>query len=235
MSLQNKVVLVTGGSMGIGKAIAALAIEKGAKVAITGRNKERLDAAAKEIGALAICADVAKAEDVARTYEELLAEFGTIDVLVNNAGFGKGWDMIEDVNMDDFRAVYDVNVFGAAMMTQPAAKIFKEKKSGDIVNIASTAGLKGFARGTVYASSKFALRGMTECWRAEMRPHNVRVFLVNPSEVRQTAFNKTNGELSKEEDNKLTPTEIAHAIVAMLEMETRGLIPELSVWATNPW
>ncbi len=136
--------------------------------------------------------------------------------------------------MKAFHNVYDVNVFGAALMASEAAKIFKKQKSGNIINIASTAGTKGFANGTVYSSSKFALRGMTQCWQAELRKYNVRVILVNPSEV-TTAFGDDERKEKPEVKNKLRPLEIAHTIVSTLEMDDRGFIPEVTVWATNPF
>ena len=105
---------------------------------------------------------------------------------------------------------------------------------GNIINIASTAALKGFARGTVYAASKFAVRGLTQCWQAELRKENIRVMLVNPSEV-TTAFNNKKRIERDEEKKKLTPKEIAHAIVSAIKMDKRGFIPELNVWATNPF
>jgi 3-oxoacyl-[acyl-carrier protein] reductase len=136
--------------------------------------------------------------------------------------------------LEDFQNVYSVNVFGAAMMAKHAANIFKKQNYGNIINISSTAGTKGFAHGTVYASSKFALRGMTQCWQAELRKHNVRVILINPSEV-ITAFGSDEGKQKEEVPNKLRAFEIAHTIVSTLEMDDRGFIPETTVWATNPF
>jgi 3-oxoacyl-[acyl-carrier protein] reductase len=234
MQIKDSTFLVTGGSLGIGKATAKLIVEKGGKVAITGRNKERLEKAAKEIGAFPINADAAKPEDVKKTYDEFLNEFNRLDCLVNNAGVGGKWNQVFDLDVNDFMNVYSVNVFGAALMAKYAANLFKKQKSGNIVNISSTAGTKGFANGTVYASSKFALRGMTQCWQAELRKHNVRVILVNPSEV-ITAFGDDEGKERKEVSNKLRSYEIAHTIVSTLEMDNRGFIPEVTVWATNPF
>ena len=234
MQIKDSTFLVTGGSLGIGKATAKLLIEKGGKVAITGRNKVRLEETAKEIGAFPINADTAKPEDVNRTYDEFLKEFKKLDCLINNAGIGGKWEQVFELDVDDFVNVYSVNVFGAAMMAKHAANIFKKQNHGNIINISSTAGTKGFANGTVYASSKFALRGMTQCWQAELRKHNVRVILVNPSEV-ITAFGDEEGKERKEVPNKLRSFEIAHTIVSTLEMDDRGFIPEVTVWATNPF
>jgi 3-oxoacyl-[acyl-carrier protein] reductase len=234
MQIKDSTFLVTGGSLGIGKATAKLLIEKGGKVAITGRNKLRLESAAKEIGAFLINADVSKSEDVKRTYDEFISHFGKIDCLINNAGIGGDWNQVFDLDVEDFMDVYSVNVFGAALMAKHAANLFKKQNHGNIINISSTAGSKGFANGTVYASSKFALRGMTQCWQAELRKYNVRVMLINPSEV-ITAFGNGEGKERKEVENKLRGHEIAHSIVTALEMDDRGFIPEVTIWATNPF
>ena len=234
MNINNSTFLITGGSLGIGKATAKLIIEKGGKAAITGRNEARLKKAAEEIGAYPIHADVANPDDVKKTYELFLKEFGKLDCLINNAGIGAGWNEVTDLKLEDFQKVYSVNVFGAAMMTKEAAILFKKQNYGHIINIASTAAIKGYANGTVYSSSKFALRGMTECWRAELRKYNVRVILVNPSEVK-TAFGDPDGKEKEDVPNKLRGVEIAHSIVSALEMDNRGFIPELTVWATNPF
>jgi len=234
MDLQNKVALVTGGSSGIGRETASKLIERGAKVYVVARNAERLSKTASEIGAVGINADVSKQEDVDRIFTTIMKDCGRLDVLINNAGLAKGWAEIDEVKMSDMHYVYGVNVFGATMVGQGAARVFKKQKSGSLVNIGSTASLKGYAKGSVYASSKFALRGLSQCWQAELRPFNVRVMHVNPSEV-TTAFGSADGTSRPDVDNKLRSEEIAHQIVAQLEMDDRGFVPEVTVWATNPW
>lgn len=234
MKIQDKTFLITGGSAGIGKATAKLIIEKGGKAAITGRDKTKLEKVAKEINAFPIHADVANESDVKKTYELFLKQFGKLDCLINNAGIGGSWRDVTNLTVEDFHLVYSVNVFGAALMTREAAKLFKSQNYGNIINVASTAGTKGYANGTVYSSSKFALRGMTQCWQAELRKYNVRVILINPSEV-TTAFGDLDRVERDEVKNKLRPIEIAHTIVSSLEMDDRGFIPEVTVWATNPF
>lgn len=234
MDLKDKKVLLTGGSLGIGKETARLLIEKGAKVAITGRDEARLSKAAAEIGAFPIVADVAKEADIDRTYATFLDKFGGLDVLINNAGIGGTFPTVENLTLEEYQKVFGVNVFGLAIMGNRAAKIFKEQNHGNIVNIGSTASLKGFARGSVYSATKFAVRSISQCWQAELRKHNVRVFQVNPSEV-TTAFANPERKEREEVDNKLRSVEIAHGIVGALEMDDRGFISEFSVWATNPF
>ena len=232
MDLKNAVVLITGGSAGIGRSIARVLAESGARVAITGRDEARLQEAASAVGAHPIQADVSKEGDVARTYRELFAKFGDLDVLINNAGIGTFKSLV-DLDRTSFDAVFATNVTGAMMMGREAARHFIKRNRGNIVNIASTASMRGAANGTAYYASKFALRGMTECWRAELRKFNVRVMQVNPSEV-LTDFAATAGLPQKANASKLRGDEIAHAVKAMLEMDDRGFTTELSVFATNP-
>jgi 3-oxoacyl-[acyl-carrier protein] reductase len=232
MNLQNTVALVTGGSAGIGRAIAQTLASSGARVAITGRDQRKLSESAKVFGALPIRADVSVEADVERTYREVLKEFGDLDILVNNAGFGVFKNLV-DFDRASFDAVFATNVTGTMLMGREAARLFIKRGRGNIVNISSTAGLRGAPNGSAYYASKFALRGMTECWRAELRRHNIRVFLVNPSEV-LTDFAATAGLSQKASASKLHGEDIAHVVKAVLEMNDRGFTPELSVFATNP-
>lgn len=232
MELSNATALVTGGSSGIGFAIARMLKAAGSKVAITGRNKARLDEAARELGVHAIQADVSKEADVARTYEEFYKVFGHLDILVNNAGHGTFKPLVE-IERAAFDDVFATNVTGTMLMSREAARHFMSRKQGNIVNICSTASLRGAANGTAYYASKFALRGMTECWRAELRKFNVRVFLINPSEV-ITSFGAAAGIAQKDNPTKLRGEDIAHMTKAVLEMNSRGFTPELTVFATNP-
>jgi 3-oxoacyl-[acyl-carrier protein] reductase len=232
MNLKNATVLISGGSSGIGFAIAESLKAAGARIAITGRNEANLNEAAKQLDALAIQADVTSEADVVRTYETVLAEFGKLDILVNNAGFGVFKPLV-DMDRESFESVLTTNVTGAMLMGREAAKHFIEQDGGNIINVASTASLRGAPKGTAYMTSKFALRGMTECWRTELRPHNVRVFLVNPSEV-ITNFAATAGFEQQDNPTKLHAQDIAHMVKAVLEMNDRGFTTELTVFATNP-
>jgi len=233
MELKDKKALVTGGSEGIGKAIALALRAEGAEVAITGRRRDVLERTAAEIDAWALPGDVSVEADVVATMEAFVGRHGRIDVLVNNAGFGHFAPLVE-MDRERFEAVFATNVTGAMLMAREAARHFVRQRSGHLVNISSTSGLKGGAGGTAYSASKFALRGMTECWRDELRRHDVRVMLVNPSEV-LTDFSKHAGYEQERSAKKLRPREIADAVIGALKIDDRGFVPEFSVFATNPF
>lgn len=234
MELKKAHILLTGGSSGIGKATASLLIEKGAKVVITGRDASKLNAVADEIGAIPLHFDIGQLATIESKAQEAMNLLdGKVDVLINNAGIGV-FPKLGDITAEDLQSVYTVNVFGLALLTQEVVRTFKTQNYGNIINIGSTASTKGFAAGTIYAASKFAVRGMTQSWAAELRPHNIRVSLVNPSEV-ASAFAANDRIERPEKDNKLGGQEIAHSIAAILEMRDKGFIPELAVWATNPF
>jgi 3-oxoacyl-[acyl-carrier protein] reductase len=232
MQLSDAKVLVTGGSSGIGYEVARVLAAGGARVAICGRDAARLRAAADAVGATAVPGDVSVEADAVRMVRQTIDAFGDYNVLVNNAGIGAFAPLV-DVTAEQMRRVWETNVLGATLMARESARHFVARGAGNIVNVASTAGLRAGPGGSAYASTKFALRGLTESWRAELRGSNVRVMLINPSEV-VTEFATRAGRAQQGDPSKLRPSEIAHAVAAMLTMDDRGFVPELSVWATNP-
>ncbi|MBO76133.1 MAG: short-chain dehydrogenase [Gemmatimonadetes bacterium] len=233
MELRDAVALVTGGSEGIGRAIAEALMHQGCKVTITGRREEVLKDTAEELGLDWIAGDVGNETDAIRTVSSVIELHGRLDILVNNAGYGMFKPLV-DTTLDELKDMYQTNVFGTFLMAREAAKQFIKQGSGELINISSTSSLKGSSGRTAYGSSKFALRGMTECWRDELRRHDVRVMLVNPSEV-MTDFAAKAGVERERSDKKLRPKEIADAIVGALKVDARGFIPEFSVFATNPF
>lgn len=222
--------LVTGGSQGIGSAIVELARAGGHEVVFTGRNESLIEKLAQKTGAHGLRADVSSGDDNARTVEACRQRMGGVDVLVNNAGYAYRAE-IGDLDVEAMKKMFNTNVFGLVDITNRVVPLLKSQQRGDIVNIASTSGMKGGATGTPYGASKWAVRGISQCWQAELRPHGIRVTCVCPSEV-QTNFG---GKAGRNNPNKLYAEDIAATIMAALTMPRRVLWPELAVFANNPW
>ena len=196
----------------------------------TGRNQQLIDAVGERTGASGVRADVAVDADNARTLDTCLSKMGGVDVLINNAAYAYRGE-IGALDVSSMKKMFDTNVFGLVDITNRIVPSMKAQGSGDIVNIASTSGMKGAATATSYAGSKWALRGISQCWQAELRPHGIRVVCVCPSEV-QTNFG---GNVGRNNPNKLYADDIAATIMAALNMPRRALWPELAVFANNPW
>ena len=228
MKIKNSVILITGGSLGIGRAISKLLVECDANVIITGRDEHRLEVSSKETGAFSICADVSKLEDNKKTIEIIKDKYGRLDVLINNAGVGSPRKEITHLQEDEFQNVFSTNVFGAAMLTKIASTIFKRQNYGVIVNIGSTASIDGYEGGSVYVSSKFALRGLTKCWQLELSKYNVRVMLVCPGDV-YSAWGSPERKERKEIGSDLRGKDIAFLVKHMIEMDDYGFIPEVII------
>ena len=234
MNVEDKNIIISGGSLGIGKETARGLVNKGANVLITGRSEDRLIEAKKYTGSKIIEFDISDHKNISKNAKNCVDILnGKVDVLINNAGIGVSRS-ISELNLDDFLNIFNVNVFGLALFTKEIANYMIDKSYGTIINIGSTASLKGYKNGSIYSSSKFAVRSLTQCWQAELRPHNIRVCQINPSEV-TTAFGNINRIEREEVHNKLTPKEISHSIISVIEMDERGFVNELNVWATNPF
>lgn len=232
MDIKTAKVIVTGGSSGIGYETAKLLRAQGAEVVICGRNEEKIQQAAKELDVFGIPADVSIEADVKNLFDFAIKSLGGLNVLINNAGIGFMGSLVE-TSAEDFTRIWETNTRSAFMCGQLAAKYFITQNTGNIINISSMGAVNGFANGSAYVSSKSAMSGLTMCWRAELRKHNIRVMQINPSEVitnflSELKFERTNAE------RKLKGLEIAQAVCSMLSMNDIGFIPELNVWATNP-
>jgi 3-oxoacyl-[acyl-carrier protein] reductase len=222
--------LITGGSQGIGAALVHQARKAGHQVVFTGRNDAHIQSTAGATGAHGVRADVASDADNQRVVDESMAKMGGIDVLINNAAFGYNAE-IGELDVNRMRELFATNVFGAVDLTNRVVPHMKARQSGDIVNIASTSGMKGAKGGTPYAGTKWAVRGITQCWQADLRPHGIRVVCICPSEVQTNWMGKT----GRNNPNKLYADDIAATIMAGLNMPRRVLWTELAIFANNPW
>ena len=185
MRLSEKVAVVTGGSRGIGYAIAKLFSENGAKVAITSQDPHRLKKAASEISdSFGIVADIRKKDQVKSVIEQTVEKFGKLDILVNNAGIFPEIKRLHEIDEDEWNKVLDVNLTGQFRFTKEAIP-YLLKTSGSIINISSDAGLKAYQgfNADAYSASKAALIVLTKCWALEYARDKIRVNCICPGVV----------------------------------------------------
>lgn len=209
MEAKGKVVIVTGASSGIGEATAREFAKEGAKVVLAARRVDRLEALAKEIAAvgggaeaLVVQADLSKLEDIQSLITKTLEKFGRIDVLVNNAGFGR-LDWLENLDpVKDIQSQFDVNVLGVIQTTRQALPVMIKQRSGHIINMCSMAGLVATPTYTIYAACKHAVHGFSEALRREVKPWGINVSMIYPGGV-TTEFGAHAG--IKRKTNATTP------------------------------
>jgi len=209
MEVKGKVVIVTGASSGIGEATAREFAKEGAKVILAARRVDRLESLAREIvamgggaEALVVQADLSKLEDIQSLITKTLEEYGRIDVLVNNAGFGR-LDWLENLDpVKDIQSQFDVNVLGVIQTTRQALPIMIKQRSGHVINMCSMAGLVATPTYTIYAASKHAVHGFSEALRREVKPWGIDVSMIYPGGV-TTEFGAHAG--IKRKTNATTP------------------------------
>lgn len=236
-SLKNKNALITGSGKGIGKAIALALAEEGVNVALLARTQADLNEVAAEAKAfgvktLVLTADIGNIDSVNAAAKTALDEFKTIDILINNAGVGKFGKFL-DLSPEEFENIMRINLFGIYYATRAILPGMIEQQSGDIVNISSTAGLKGAPLTSAYSASKFAVIGLTESLMQEVRKHNIRVTALTPSTVATDMakdLNLTDGN----PDKVMQPEDVAELIIAQLKLNKRVVIKESSIWSNNP-
>lgn len=232
--MKGKVVLITGGSSGIGKACACAFGKEGAKIVITGRNKEKLEEAknalqSSGINCVAIEADVSSKTDCIAMVDKTLDSFGRLDVLINNAGISMR-ALFEEAEVEVIEKVMQINFFGTVYATKAALpEIIKNK--GSIVGISSIAGYRGLPARTGYCSSKFAMQGFLESLRVELLKKGVHILVAAPgftaSNIRNTALSK-DGSAQKEsplnEQKIMSAEEVADYILKAVKKKKRDLI-----------
>lgn len=235
--LKNKNALITGAGKGIGKAIAIALAKEGVNLILVSRTQSDLDEVATEVNKLGVksivlTADVADMVSVDKAVAEALDKFKTIDILINNAGiaaFGK----ILEMEPQAWERIIQVNLMGTYYTTRAVLPTMIERQTGDIINISSTAGLKGNASTSAYSASKFAVLGLTESLMQEVRKHNIRVTALTPSTV-ATEMAKDLKLTDGNPENVMQAEDVAELIVAQLKLNRRVFIKESGIWSTNP-
>ncbi|MFV5696077.1 3-ketoacyl-ACP reductase [Flavobacterium sp. LB3P122] len=235
--LKNKNALITGAGKGIGKAIALALAKEGVNVILVARTQEEIDSVAAKarslrVKALAITADVADMNSVNAAVAKALAEFGTIDILINNAGIAAFGKFLE-LEPTDWERIIQVNLMGTYYITRAVLPNMIERQMGDIINISSTAGLSGNALTSAYSASKFAVLGLTESLMQEVRKHNIRVTALTPSTV-ATEMAKDLKLTDGNPEKVMQAEDMAELIIAQLKLNRRVFIKNSSIWSTNP-
>lgn len=231
-SFQDKVVIVTGASSGIGLATARLLSRRGAKVVLAARSKDRLETYSKEMPRSVVCpTDVTEPGAAANLAKTAVEKFGRIDILVNNAGILL-YKLMEDTPPEELRKVMEVNYFGAVAVANAVLPAMAAQKSGTIVNVSSVAGRVGFPNLGYYCASKFAFTGYSESLRQEAASKGVKVVLVSPGTI-YTAMTQSivDDALARGKRMIITPPEkVAEAILRGIEKGSREVfIP----WQTS--
>ena len=235
-SLKGKVAIVTGGSRGIGLAIARALVADGVRVAVTGRSAAHLSAARRSIegagpGAVeTLQADVRKHDDVQRAADAATARFGGLDIVINNAGVGVFTD-VATMTPEQWAEVIDTNLTGVFNMCHAALPHMRRRGGGFIINISSLAGKNPFAQAAAYCASKAGLNAFSEALMQEVRYDNIRVSYVLPGSV-ATAF--SSGEENKGADWKISPDEVAEVVLNLLRHNPRSLPSRVELRPSKP-
>ena len=226
-------IVLTGAASGIGKQLLATFSARQIPMILVDLAAGKLETLAQDSKSIAwVDGDVAQEETWLRVMKKAQEMELPISHLINCAGVIRP-GFLEGYGLEDIDYHLNCNAKGTILGTTLIGREMKNQGFGHILNISSLAGLAPVSGLSLYAASKFALRGMTECWRAELRKHNIRVVLLNPSEV-ATAFFSNDRSEREEQPSKLRSLDIALAAKHCLEMDDRAFIPEISVWATNP-
>lgn len=236
-SLKGKIALVTGAGKGIGRSVAIALANEGVHVGLIARTENDLQSVSKEIQALGVnaafaIADVSDIQSVNKAVEKLQKELGNIDILINNAGTGTFGKFLE-LEPSEWENQVKINLFGVYYVTRAVLPQMIERKTGDIINISSTAGLKGSALTSAYSASKFGVMGLTESLMQEVRKHNIRVTALTPSTV-VTELAKSANLMNNNEERLMHPEDFAELMIAQLKLNRRVFVKEASIWSTNP-
>jgi NAD(P)-dependent dehydrogenase (short-subunit alcohol dehydrogenase family) len=235
-SLSGKIAIVTGGTRGIGRAIAERLLREGCRVAICGRNPDSVDHAVAEMQPLGtICgfaADITENQQVERFFEAVDRQFGGLDILVNNAGEGV-FRKVGDMTVEEWRRNIDLNLNGAFHCAHAALARFAQRGGGFVVNISSLAAKNPFSGGAGYNASKFGLNGFTEALMLDHRYDNVRVCSVMPGSV-ATEFAGDAAKRAGDVSWKVAPEDVAEVVTLVLRMPARTMVSQVEMRPSKP-
>jgi 3-oxoacyl-[acyl-carrier protein] reductase len=232
--LAGKHAVVTGGTRGIGRAIAESLLRSGAAVAICGRSRESVERASAELKkasggeVLGEPADVSKLDEVGRFFETVSSRFGSLDILVNNAGVGL-FRPIQELTPEEWHSTIDLNLTGAFYCCHHALPLLRKRGAGYIIQISSLAGVNAFAGGAAYNASKFGLNGYSEAIMQDLRYENIRVSYIMPGSV-DTDFSPRSGRA----DWKIAPEDVAQVVLDLLRMPERTLVSRIEMRPSKP-
>ena len=232
MDLNNKTAIVTGGTKGIGRAIAEALEHEGISVCIAARSQSEIDEAVRELGgrAAGFACDVRDYDQVKALIAYTVKELGGLDILINNAGIGT-FETVAETSPEDFRAVLETNLFGVFYCCHEAIPQMKKRGGGYIINISSLAGANPHPRMAAYNASKFGLNGFSEALMQEVRHDNIKVSYIMPGSV-NTEFG---GDSPTDEKNwQLTPQDIARVVVDLLHHDDRSLPSRVEIRPSKP-
>jgi len=216
MNLKNKVVVITGSTGGLGKALASEFISEQAKVVINGHSVKKLREVSEEIGAVSCAGDVTKESDMQKLANFVVKKFGKIDIWINNAGANMPHSTIEKIDAKLAHKVMEVNFFGTFYGSRSAMKVMKKQKNGTIVNIISIRSLIPSPISVAYSSSKWAVRGLTEALRMILKPDHISVLAVHPTGMKTNLFGKVKPTGYK---NYMEPSFAARKIIQNLKLQ----------------
>ncbi|GEN45477.1 3-ketoacyl-ACP reductase [Alkalibacillus haloalkaliphilus] len=237
--LEGKIAYITGASQGIGRATAIELAKEGVNVGLIARQESKLEEVAEEVKKHGVkveigIVDISDLTAVDQTVKNLVSTLGSPDILINNAGIASYGKFLE-TDPEEWRRIFDVNVFGMYNVTRAVLPYMIDEDRGDIINISSSSGLKASAGTSAYSASKFAVQGMSEALMQEVRPHNIRVFTMNPSLVAtKLPFGEELDE-KNDPDKFMQPEDLAEYMVAQLKLNQRIFIKQSLQWATNPF
>ena len=233
MMLKGKVAYITGGSKGIGFAVAQKLIETGMKVAISGRTLKTVQKAAEYLGdennVLALASDVTKHEDEKKAVQQILNKWGQLDVVLANAGVGN-FSPIDEMSDEQWHQMIDTNLNGVFHTLKASVEALKQSK-GYYMTLASLAGANFFSKGAGYNATKFGVVGFTQAVMLDLRKYDIKVSTIMPGSV-ATHFN--NNEPSEKDAWKIQPEDIGELVLDLLKMHPRTLPSKIEVRPTRP-